>query len=85
MVLALQMQRNRPKSGMATYESGFEGYMAAIILLATIWRAPGWPTDAILEPKKAPAGQRILRVTSVFLGKSEVSCALATDWGTEVA
>ena len=58
--------------------------MPEIILPASIWRAPGKPTDAILEPKKAPASQRILDRTSVFLGKTEVSCVLGADWGPEI-
>ena len=46
--------------------SGFGGYMPEIVLFATIWRAPGWPTEAILDPKKAQAGQPPLDRTSVF-------------------
>ena len=40
--------------------------MPEIVLFATIWRAPGWHTEAILEPKKAPAAQPALDRTSVF-------------------
>ena len=45
---------------------GFGGYMHEIILFAIILSAPGWPTEAILDPKKAPALQRDLDRTSVF-------------------
>ena len=45
---------------------GSGGYMPETVLFATIWRAPGWPTEAILDPKKASAGQPHLDRTSVF-------------------
>ena len=50
--------------------------MAEVKLLATIWWAPGWPIEAILEPKQAPAAQPALDRTSVFLhrGKKGFVC-----------
>ena len=60
------------------------GYGAQLVLPAIIWLAAGVATGAILGPSKAPASPFVLRVRSVFLKETEVSCVLGADWGAKL-